>query len=110
MDNNQPSNFNPNYKLFNVLAYIGILFVVGLIVAPNDPRCKHHLNNGILLFLIGLVSGAIAAVPILGWIIAPIVGIISFIAAIKGIIDAVNDKEEPLLVFGKFLKDIKIFK
>ncbi|MHC1695138.1 MAG: hypothetical protein AB9835_07680 [Eubacteriales bacterium] len=127
-NNDRPQGYDPNYKLYNVLSYIGILFVVGLIAAPNDPRCKHHLNNGIMLaliwFIYGIVSsvvgailGVIAIIPVLGWIIASVGGtalfalfVIIIIANIKGIVDAATDKEEPLMIIGKYIGNFRIIK
>lgn len=89
-------------KVLGILAYIGILFIIPLLVAPQSKFAKFHANQGCVLFIAGIICGAVMAVPILGWIAGFCGGIFVFILAIMGIINAANGKMEKLPVLGDF--------
>src|SRR5689334_12413568 len=68
-------------KVYAVLAYIGLLFLVPLFAAPNSKFARYHTNQGIVLFIaavIGMVgSMVLAMIPIIGcvaWILPFAVG------------------------------------
>src|ERR1700761_5018077 len=42
-------------KVFGILAYLGILFLVPLLAAKDSPFAKYHANHGLVLFLVSLV-------------------------------------------------------
>ena len=87
-----------NAKLFSILSYIGMLWLLGLLINPDKtcPFVRHHVNNGILL-LIGfgaysVVGIFIAWIPYVGWIInLGCYGCLIFVM-IKGIISAATTK------------------
>lgn len=87
-----------NAKLFSILAYFGLLWLLGLLINPDKtcPFVRHHVNNGILL-LIGFgvysVLGIfIGRIPFVGWLInlAFYAGLIFIM--IKGIVCAAKTK------------------
>ena len=94
-----------NEKVFNVLAYIGILFLVGLIADGQNPKVRFHVNQGLVLFLseliLGIVCSIIGVIPIvgiIGSILSGVIGIIGIVFMIIGIVHAANDEEFPLHV------------
>ena len=96
-----------NEKVFNVLAYIGILFLVGLIADGQNPKVRFHVNQGLVLFLseliLGIVCSIIGVIPIvgiIGSILSGVIGIIGIVFMIIGIVHAANDEEVPLPVIG----------
>ncbi len=97
-----------NKKLYCVLSYFFILWLVGLIQMPNDPDVRFHVNQGIVLSIAAAIVSVLGSViPILGWfIIAPVGGIAVLVLAIMGIINAVNNQQKELPLIGK----IKILK
>ena len=42
-------------KVFAILAYLGILFLVPLLAAPQSPFARYHTNQGIILFITSLI-------------------------------------------------------
>lgn len=90
-----------NKKVYCILAYIGILWLVGLIQMKEDPDVKFHVNQGIVLSIAGVVLGIIAAIPVLGWILAPIGGIVILVFVILGIIAANKGEQKELPLIGK---------
>lgn len=93
-------------KVFGVLAYIGILFLVPLLAAPKSKFAKFHANQGCVLFIAGVVLSFIWVIPILGWIIGFFGGIFVLVLAIMGIINALNGEMKKLPLIG----DIEIIK
>ena len=55
-----------NDKVFGILSYIGILWIVGL-AAGKTPFAKFHANQGLVLFLaeivIGIAGGILSVIP-----------------------------------------------
>ena len=96
------STSDPNAKLYSVLAYIGILWIVGLLAAKDDVFVKYHVNQGLILFLLGIAGSVIGIIPILGTIVAAVVGVFCFVCFILGIVNAVKGEMKPLPFIGKF--------
>ena len=95
-----------NNKLYNILAYVGILFLVGLIAAPNEPDVKFHVNQGLVLCLLEIALGIIAVIPVIGWVVGFAGSIFCLVLAIMGIINASKSEQKELPLIGK----IKILK
>ena len=87
-------------KAMGLLAYI--LFFIPLFAAKDSPFARYHANQGLVLFLCGLISSVLWIIPILGWIIAPILSIVITVLAVIGIINALNGKAKELPIIGKF--------
>ena len=87
-------------KVMAVLAYI--LFFIPLLAAKDSKFARFHTNQGLVLFIGGILSSVIAAIPIIGWIIAPIAGLVITVLAVIGIINALNGRAKELPVIGKF--------
>ena len=87
-------------KAMGLLAYI--LFFIPLLAAKDSPFARYHANQGLVLFLCGLISSVLWIIPILGWIIAPLLSIVITVLAVIGIINALNGKAKELPIIGKF--------
>lgn len=63
VDNTGNSNQNDqsNTILFSILSYIGILWLIPLLVEKNDKVVRFHVNQGIVLFIFDII-GSIAVV------------------------------------------------
>jgi len=91
-----------NDKLFAILAYIGILWILGLVVAPEKDHAfvKNHVNNGILISIGAVILGVI---PFLGWALE----IVLIVFIVMGIIAAVKGEKFTLPVVGDKITIIK---
>ncbi len=87
-------------KVMAVLAYI--LFFIPLLAAKDSKFARFHANQGLVLFLGGIIASVVAVIPVIGWIIAPIAGLIITVLAVIGIINALNGRAKELPVIGKF--------
>ena len=119
-----------NTKLYSVLSYFGILWLIGLLADKTNPRVRFHVNQGILLCIyevaIGIVYAiltailtAIFGVSYFGYTVVSssglvIIGILGFLVwasilalAIVGIVNAAKGQEKPLPVIGKLFTIVK---
>lgn len=100
-----------NDKVYGVLAYIGILFLVPLLAGKSEFS-RYHANQGIILFIaeiiLGIVIGISAGVlsllgivgVVLGGILSGVLGLCIFILMIMGIVHAANGEMKPLPIIG----------
>lgn len=85
-------------KLMGILCYLGILWLIPFLVQKDSPFVKYHLNQGLVLLIVGLVVAAISWIPVIGWLC----GVVVFALAIIGIVNVVQGKAQELPVIGKF--------
>ena len=96
-------------KVFAVLAYLGILFLVPLLAAPQSKFARYHANQGAVLFLASLLtfigSFILLLIPFVGCLASflPLAIIVaSLILMIMGIINAAAGQCKPLPLIGHF--------
>ena len=105
-----PADVSKN-KVFAILSYFGILFILPLICCKDSAYAKFHANQGLLIFLmeivVGIVAGVIGAIiPLLGSILSLVISIMVFVFFILGLVSAVKGTMKPLPLIG----GIKIIK
>ncbi len=104
---------NSTAKVITVLDYIGILWILGLFVEKDHPAVKFHTNQGLTLFILGIVAsvvGALSFVPLVGFVfglIGSLLGLCCLVLAILGIVHAVQGECKPLPIIGGLLNIIK---
>ena len=86
-------------KVYAILSYFWILFLVPLLAAKESRFARFHANQGLVLFLASIICGVI---PIVGWIL----GVVVLILEIIGIVNAAQGKAKEVPLVGK----IKIIK
>lgn len=125
----QPMNYgyaqpqtNSNAKLFKILSYFGILFLVGLCGnKENDKSVRFHVGQGIILCIsyvavsivrvvLSIISYAIFydafdGLNIVGRLLTlggSLLYILVFVVNIIGIVNAIHEEDKELPVIGKF--------
>lgn len=100
-----------NTKLFSVLAYFSVLWLVGLLADPDNPKVRFHVNQGILLSIFSAayslamtaLNAAFTYLPFL-FIFTALLSVLGGAAVLAlmvwGIVNAAQDKEEPLPILG----------
>ncbi|MFA6424021.1 MAG: hypothetical protein WCV83_01755 [Candidatus Magasanikbacteria bacterium] len=87
-----------------VIAYI--IFFVPLLTgdAQKDPFVKYHVKQGLVLFLLVVLINLLSwVVPFYLWLtFSWILSLGALVLFILGVINAVNGKQEPLPLVGKF--------
>ena len=91
-----------NAKTFSILAYIGLLWLLGLLISPEktSPFVRSHVNNGIVLCITGAI---LACIPFLGWICEAVV----VVFMVMGIIAAAKTQYFTLPLFLGKIKIVK---
>lgn len=95
-------------KLMGILSYIGVLCLIPLLTKKDDEFVFFHAKQGVVLFIAEVITAFVAAIPLLGWVIAPIAYLVWFVLAIIGIINVLGEKREELPILGKYAAQIKI--
>ncbi|MBQ7128796.1 MAG: zinc ribbon domain-containing protein [Clostridia bacterium] len=117
-----------NSKIYKILSYIGILWLIGLLVNPekNDPKVRFHVGQGIILTITGvalnIVGGILSAIikaifgvyywgyyaglsttgSVLNALVWLAISGLLIALMVIGIVNAVKGVEKPLPVVGKF--------
>ena len=97
-----------NNKIWAVLSYVGILFILPLLVNGGQSRyAKYHANQGFILFLADIVAGIVGAIlgkiPVLGGILSALISLATLALMIIGILNAANGKAKQLPLIGNLL-------
>ena len=103
---------NSDEKVFGILAYIGILCLVP-VFAGKSEFSKFHANQGLILFIVEVITGVLSIIlgfiPVIGLIIGFVlwaVDVVCIVFAIMGIVAAAQGQMKPLPLIG----NIKILK
>ncbi|MCR4688529.1 MAG: DUF4870 domain-containing protein [Saccharofermentans sp.] len=107
-NNVETKSASGNAKIFAILSYIGILWLLGLLIEPekNDPFVKNHVNNGIILSIAGAALGILGVIPIVQFLAAA-VSVAILVFCIMGLIAACTDKEFTIPIVGDKVQIIK---
>lgn len=87
-----------------VVAYI-LFFIPLLTNAKRDPFVKYHVKQGLLLFVAWVVVSVLT--PVL-FMITWLLYIVLLVFMILGIMNALNGKQEPLPLIGKYAEKFNI--
>ena len=87
-----------------VLSYF--IFFLPLIAAKDSKLAMCHANQSLVLLIAGVASGVLGVVPVVGWILSPIIGLGVFILWILGLVQAAQGQMKELPIVGT----IKILK
>lgn len=110
-ENQNVSNTNSqegNAKTISIIAYITLIgWIVALVMQGNEnPKSKlagFHLRQSLGIMLTGLVGAIVLTlIPVIGWILLPLMYIFILIMWIMGLIAAANGEEKPVFLLGAF--------
>ena len=88
-------------KVYALLSYLGILFLVPLLAAKESRYAQFHANQGIVLFIFAIACGVVNVIPLLGQIVSGIGYLAVLIFTILGIVNAATGKAKELPLIGK---------
>ncbi len=96
-------------RAFAIIAYLWILFVVGLVAAPQSKFAKYHCNQGLILFLASIIGSVccmvIGIVPFVGLVlllVVPALWVGWLVLVVVGIVNASGGQCKPLPLIGHF--------
>ncbi|UCH77563.1 MAG: hypothetical protein JSU81_07435 [Candidatus Coatesbacteria bacterium] len=87
-------------KVLAAIGYVGILFLVPLLVKPENKFCRDHAKQGLVC--------ALAAIPVLVPFIGWMWGVFVVTCAVMGFFAAYNGEYKPLPLFGALAEKITI--
>ena len=109
-----PEDIEKNKTISAIAVFIPILFFLPLVSDSASKFGKFYANQGLILLVLGIAAGVvttiIAIIPILGWILAPLINavvyIFLFVCCIMGLLNALKGvaKRAPLVGFLDILK------
>lgn len=110
----QTQNVDQDNKIIFMLAYLGILFFLPLVAAPNSQTGRYHANQGLVLLIASVVGQIVLSIlTALMWQLWFITSMLSFVWALAifalviiGMVNAYKGEQKPLPVIG----GIKIIK
>ncbi len=96
-------------RALGIISYIGILFIVPILMSTKSKFARYHANQGLVIFLatviLGLICGVISTIPFMGMIgelLSSILSLVAFVYEILGIVSAAKGEMKDLPVVGKF--------
>jgi len=115
MENSQSPIDNGGNNVVNDgknIAIIAYLTIIGLIIAfvlNNEKRnefATYHIRQSLGIFLTLFIGGILRYIPLIGWILAPIVVLVMIVLWIIGIINAANGNKKPVPILGEYYNSL----
>jgi len=93
-----------SHKGLAIIGYIfPVLFFLPLVTeAKNDAGAKFHANQQLILLIWFVIANFIVIIPLLGWMVSPLMWIFGIIVAIMGVINASQGAQKRLPLIGKY--------
>jgi len=100
-------------KAIAAIGYLGILFLVPLLVKKDSPFAQYHAKQGMILFIADVILWFVAfiigvATLGIGFYLSWIIWLLIIVWTILGIVNALNGKMQPLPIIGKMAESWKI--
>lgn len=87
-------------KTTDILAYITIFGLIIAFVAGDREESKFHLNQALVIWLVAVIAGVVALIPMVGWIVGTVAGIFLFVCWVIGLLGAIQGTEKPIPLIG----------
>lgn len=89
------------------MAIISYLTLIGWVIAyvmngeKKKPFASYHIRQSLGLMLTAFACSLINVIPLLGWLLYLPLLILLIIMWVSGLMNAVNNKEKPIMLLGK---------
>ena len=94
-------------KVMAALSYIGILFLVPLLVKKDSKFAQEHAKQGLTICVAYVILMVVGIVPILGWLVAFFGSIALLVLDVVALIKCLSGEFWELPVIGKYRKEFK---
>lgn len=84
-----------------MFAYFGIGVLIPAVLKPESEFVRYHINQGLVLFMLQILSAVVCLIPFLGWVAGGVGMIFSLICIVVGIVHTCNGEMKPLPIIGK---------
>ena len=106
MDEKQ-HDINQN-RFYAALSYLWIFCFIPLLWRRNSHFAQHHARQGLVLLIAGFFGMLVGWIPLFGYFLSMLIGLILAILALFGIINALDGKYWQMPILGHFAKKIRI--
>lgn len=94
-------------RVLAAIGYIWILCIIPLIAKKDSKFAVEHAKQGLILFIAEVIIWIVSYIPIIGWIIGIVGGIVLFLVAFLAFIYAVQGKFWKIPFVYDFAKSFK---
>ena len=94
-------------KLFAFLSYV---FFFGILIyrsKKDSDYVQFHAKQGMILFILSLFNFILMAIPVLGWLLIPLINLAALILFVIGANNALLGKTQKLPIIGQCANIIK---
>lgn len=70
-------------KYVAMLSYLGILFLVPMLVKKDSPFAQFHAKQGLVIAIAWIVGGFVFWFPLFGWAAAALLFVVNIMALVK---------------------------
>ncbi len=91
-------------KLVAALSYIGILFLVPLLVKKDSPFAQFHAKQGLVLSVAFFIGSFVFWIPLFGWI----AGLVLFVVDVRALIKTLSGEAWAIPVVKDAVKKLNI--
>ncbi len=95
-------------KVLACLSYLGILFLIPLLAKKDSKYAQEHAKQGLVLFIAEIIGSVVAMIPIIGWLMAPFIGIFFLIVALVALIKCLMGEFWEIPIIGPYRKQINL--
>lgn len=93
-----------NKKATGIVAYCTIFGWIVAYLAGDKDGAKFHMNQGLVVNLLGLVGGIVGFIlgfiPFIGWIFSTLIGLVIVTCIVVGILSACFDQEKEIPIIS----------
>ena len=106
----QEVNKQDDDKLWGFLAvFLSIIgFIIVILLKKKSRYVMYYAKQSLVLFIVMVIANAVLLVPLLGWIIFPVLWLIVAVLWVIGWVNALSGKMKPIPVIGKYADQIKL--
>lgn len=97
-----------NGKTTAIVAHITLIGWIVALIMNNDnkkPLASFYLRQMLGLLIMALAGSVVTMIPLLGWIVGPVLSIGAFVLWIISLINAANERMEPIPLVGEYFQD-----
>ena len=87
------------------LSYLSVLIFIPILMPGTNDYVRHHLQQGIILFVIGVIASLFAWIWLPLWVVA---NLAVLVASVYGFFQAVQGKRWVMPVIGRYARKLKI--
>ena len=104
------SKLKDDSKLFAfIAAFLSIVgFFIALLVKKDDKYVMHYAKQSLMVFIVFVVAWAVMIVPIIGWIVGPIVYLVGVILWLFSWIYALTGEMKIVPIVGEYSNKIDL--